>query len=473
MTLVTHKNISGTAKSSVKSGETTLTTIHLQAGPTIAKMYMIHFAINSAFIEPAMRLVLQQVADHAAQHPDEKLLIVGHTDLVGSAEYNQALSERRARSAYAFLTVSRDDATRREAWAEWNMLRLPRARGEHITLKDNWGTREYQFILQEIGFYIGNIDGIHGPKTCHAAKNFQQRYQLPITGTVDDRTWYRLIQDYLEPPADLHNVPLLEVPAESFFCHSDSEEKIQYLKWLGCGEQDPTDQKKQGAWRPHRRVEFLFIPNQSNAFPFQVPEPLTFQSALDLATLDNEDLDKSNSNGEDGSVNPVWAFGESKRKNRCTFTVRMDIEVEKYPDRWKIELANSDMLILTIRITRKNHIGNGRIENIRDVDNQLKENSIKFALIAPNGEYLHANYHGKPDLGEFPYGSNRGLPIWNKASSGQFFQCPKETRTGVYILEVQRIFNSEVSKIINPIQDNLKNFRRSPKFGNISYAYLR
>jgi hypothetical protein len=365
MVMLNHRAIVGIARAIVQSGETAQTTLNLRAGPVVAKMYMIHFAINSAFIEPAMRLVLQQVADHAAQHPDEKLLIVGHTDLVGSAEYNQALSERRARSAHAFLTVSRDDATRREAWTEWNMLRLPRAGGERITLKDNWGPREYQFMLQDLGFYIGNIDGIHGPMTSYAVKNFQQRYQLPITGIVDERTWYRLIQDYLEPPANSHNV-LLTVPAASFFQQSDNEGKKRYLKWLGCGEQDPTDQKKQGAWRPHRRVEFLFIPNQSDIFPFQVPEPVTFKLVLESVISDNETSGDSSSNDDEARISPIWDFGESEGENRCTFTIRTDRQAEKYPDKWRIEPANPETLIPTVHIIRSIGIETREIEHSKN-----------------------------------------------------------------------------------------------------------
>ena len=46
---------------------------------------------------------LDQVADFMKRHPDVKVLISGHTDSKGTDEYNQALSERRAKTAADYL----------------------------------------------------------------------------------------------------------------------------------------------------------------------------------------------------------------------------------------------------------------------------------------------------------------------------------------------------------------------------------
>jgi outer membrane protein OmpA-like peptidoglycan-associated protein len=48
-------------------------------GPSVivATAFVVHFWFDKAFIEPCLRPVLKQVADHAAAHPDEKLVIVG------------------------------------------------------------------------------------------------------------------------------------------------------------------------------------------------------------------------------------------------------------------------------------------------------------------------------------------------------------------------------------------------------------
>ena len=51
------------------------------------------------------------------------MLVVGHTDKTGLPNYNQSLSERRARSVFAYLTSGRDAAAKAAALKEWNTLR--------------------------------------------------------------------------------------------------------------------------------------------------------------------------------------------------------------------------------------------------------------------------------------------------------------------------------------------------------------
>lgn len=62
------------------------------------------FDFDSAVLKPAMEAALTDLADQIkASAGHETLTIVGHTDSIGSEEYNQGLSERRAQSAAAFL----------------------------------------------------------------------------------------------------------------------------------------------------------------------------------------------------------------------------------------------------------------------------------------------------------------------------------------------------------------------------------
>jgi outer membrane protein OmpA-like peptidoglycan-associated protein len=48
---------------------------------------------------------LNELARNLSKYGDSNLLIAGHTDAKGSADYNQALSERRARSAARYLAA--------------------------------------------------------------------------------------------------------------------------------------------------------------------------------------------------------------------------------------------------------------------------------------------------------------------------------------------------------------------------------
>lgn len=61
------------------------------------------FAVDSEQIEPSAHDALANVADLVNLYEDRDVLIVGHTDAVGDADYNQQLSERRAALVKAFF----------------------------------------------------------------------------------------------------------------------------------------------------------------------------------------------------------------------------------------------------------------------------------------------------------------------------------------------------------------------------------
>jgi len=68
----------------------------------------IYFAFNSDEIRPESYPVLDAVGRIIKKHSDWEVEIEGHTDAVGSDEYNQGLSERRAKSVKKYL-VSKFD----------------------------------------------------------------------------------------------------------------------------------------------------------------------------------------------------------------------------------------------------------------------------------------------------------------------------------------------------------------------------
>ncbi|UWQ22919.1 OmpA family protein [Jannaschia sp. W003] len=75
----------------------------------------ITFAFNSAALDATARAVLDQQADFMRQFPEVRFSVYGHTDLVGSDSYNQALGQRRAEAAVAYLGRRGVDLSRLEA----------------------------------------------------------------------------------------------------------------------------------------------------------------------------------------------------------------------------------------------------------------------------------------------------------------------------------------------------------------------
>jgi outer membrane protein OmpA-like peptidoglycan-associated protein len=61
------------------------------------------FATNSSTVSEASRLALRNFSINLDKNPDTDIKIVGHTDNTGKVDYNQTLSEKRAKSVYDYL----------------------------------------------------------------------------------------------------------------------------------------------------------------------------------------------------------------------------------------------------------------------------------------------------------------------------------------------------------------------------------
>jgi len=61
------------------------------------------FATDSAALRPDLMQDLRAVGQSLLNYPDTTVQVIGHTDNTGAAAYNQALSERRARSVAEVL----------------------------------------------------------------------------------------------------------------------------------------------------------------------------------------------------------------------------------------------------------------------------------------------------------------------------------------------------------------------------------
>ncbi len=83
--------------------------------PEVIRLEGVHFETNSAELTPASAAILDRVVETLKKHPKIRVEVAAHTDSRGSAAYNQALSERRAKSVMDYLVSHGVDASRLSA----------------------------------------------------------------------------------------------------------------------------------------------------------------------------------------------------------------------------------------------------------------------------------------------------------------------------------------------------------------------
>jgi outer membrane protein OmpA-like peptidoglycan-associated protein len=70
------------------------------------------FNTNSADIKPSFHTTMDKIADVVVRYGKTTLTVAGHTDDVGTAQYNQSLSERRAHAVAQYLESKKVNAVR-------------------------------------------------------------------------------------------------------------------------------------------------------------------------------------------------------------------------------------------------------------------------------------------------------------------------------------------------------------------------
>ena len=72
----------------------------------------VNFDFDKATLRPDAVAILDEAIAIVKRYPDMRVEVAGHTDSIGSEQYNQGLSERRARTVYDYLTSHGIDASR-------------------------------------------------------------------------------------------------------------------------------------------------------------------------------------------------------------------------------------------------------------------------------------------------------------------------------------------------------------------------
>jgi outer membrane protein OmpA-like peptidoglycan-associated protein len=70
------------------------------------------FATNSSTLEPQAKTNINKLAEILNKYPDTNILVTGHTDSDGTDEYNQTLSEKRAKSVSDYTMIQGINSSR-------------------------------------------------------------------------------------------------------------------------------------------------------------------------------------------------------------------------------------------------------------------------------------------------------------------------------------------------------------------------
>ncbi|MHB2035082.1 MAG: OmpA family protein [Gemmatimonadaceae bacterium] len=80
---------------------------------TMATMQaVVHFAFDKSVLTDSAKALLDEKVEVFRANPEMTVVIVGHTDVIGTDAYNMALGERRAKAARAYIVSKGIDANR-------------------------------------------------------------------------------------------------------------------------------------------------------------------------------------------------------------------------------------------------------------------------------------------------------------------------------------------------------------------------
>ncbi|WP_353471489.1 OmpA family protein [Salipiger sp. H15] len=116
---------------------------------------MVTFAFNSSVLDAEAQSVLRRQADWIRQFPEIRFRVYGHTDLVGSASYNQSLGLRRAQAVVRYLSTLGISTSRLEAVVSYGET-------QPLIVTEGRERRNRRTITEVSGFVAGHpalLDG--------------------------------------------------------------------------------------------------------------------------------------------------------------------------------------------------------------------------------------------------------------------------------------------------------------------------
>ena len=270
------------------------------------------FETNKTFLLPAAFEGIRYLKQLYDRFPDAEVLVVGHTDSVGTERDNAALSLKRAQAVAAYL---QDDV---DAWC---------GHYDESGASARWGSPEDLHMLSALPhgeppyFSLTHDD----PSFEGAAKRFQEAAGLVVDGIVGPKTREALVRAYME--VDGTTLP----PNSTIVAH-------------GCGEAFPAEDAGDDVdVAANRRVELLVF-----------PEGVTPKAS-------------SETSAGDGSPYPAWVDAVSEER---TFTpsslgmgnlqVATDVRVERASiDALEFRLWSTDGVYEVVKTIGQDHVVRG------------------------------------------------------------------------------------------------------------------
>ena len=126
-------------------------------------MYNINFDFDKDVLRPESYDPLNKVLELLNKFPEISIEIYSHTDSIGTAEYNQGLSERRAASAARYLVEQGIDPKRI----------TPIGFGLYLPIDTN-ETEDGRFHNRRVEFEILNVENINRDRLRKEFENYKE-----------------------------------------------------------------------------------------------------------------------------------------------------------------------------------------------------------------------------------------------------------------------------------------------------------
>lgn len=190
-------------------------------------------------------LMIKAILMRAFSHPEQKVLIAGHTDRSGDDQTNDIVSQKRARAVMYSIIAKRDE------WVE--------IADSTSKVEDKQHYLKWVSIVSVPECDPGPLDGKFGPKTENATRIFQKHSGLKDDGIFGKKTWgavFDVLQNEISK-----NMQKDDTEKQALLNRNSMRWVFPDNPAVGCGERWPIENAESDGLKSqtNRRVEILFF----------------------------------------------------------------------------------------------------------------------------------------------------------------------------------------------------------------------